>query len=42
MKTIRNILLGAILLIAAAYPSKGKAQVSLNSYFNVDWQFNIP
>ena len=42
MKTIRKILLGAILLIAAVYPSKGKAQVSLNSYFNVDWQFNIP
>ena len=42
MKTIRKILLGAILLIAAVYPSKGKAQVSLNSYFNVDWQFNMP
>ena len=42
MKTIRKILLGAILLIAAVYPSKAKAQVSLNSYFNVDWQFNIP
>ena len=42
MKTIRNILLGAILLIAAVCPSETKAQVSLNSYFNVDWQFNIP
>ena len=42
MKTIRNILLGAILLIAVVYPSGAKAQVSLNSYFNVDWQFNIP
>lgn len=42
MKTIRKILFGAILLITAAHPSKVKAQVSLNSYFNVDWQFNIP
>ena len=23
-------------------PSKGKAQVSLDSYYNIDWQFNIP
>ena len=42
MKTIRKILFGAILLIAAVYPYTGKAQASLNSYFNVDWQFNIP
>ncbi len=42
MKTFRNILLGAILLLAAVCPSATKAQVSLNSYFNVDWQFNIP
>ncbi|MBQ5664170.1 MAG: outer membrane beta-barrel protein [Bacteroidaceae bacterium] len=42
MKTIRKILLGVILLIAAVCPSTTKAQVSLNSYFNVDWQFNIP
>ena len=25
-----------------AVPSKGKAQVSLDSYYNIDWQFNIP
>ena len=31
-----------MLLVAALYPSDTKAQVSLNSYFNVDWQFNIP
>ena len=42
MKTIRNILMGTMLLFAALYPTQGKAQVSLNSYFNVDWQFNIP
>ena len=23
-------------------PSDGKAQISLDSYFNVDWQFKIP
>ena len=23
-------------------PTQGKAQMSLDSYFNVDWQFNIP
>ena len=23
-------------------PSKSKAQISLDSYFNVDWQFNVP
>ncbi len=42
MKTIRNILMGTILLLAALCPTQSKAQVSLNSYFNVDWQFNIP
>jgi hypothetical protein len=42
MKTIKKILMGAMLLVAAAYPLSSKAQVSLNSYFNVDWQFNIP
>jgi hypothetical protein len=30
------------MLVAAFSPSKAVAQVSLNSYFNVDWQFNIP
>lgn len=42
MKTIRNMLMGTMLLLAALYPTQSKAQVSLNSYFNVDWQFNIP
>ena len=42
MKTIRNMLIGTMLLLAALYPTQSKAQVSLNSYFNVDWQFNIP
>lgn len=42
MKTIRSIFIVAILSIVAVYPLKSKAQASLNSYFNVDWQFNIP
>lgn len=42
MKTIRNILAGAIFLVASTLPMTTKAQASLNSYFNVDWQFNIP
>ncbi len=42
MKTIRYILLAPIMFVAALFPSAAKAQVSLNSYFNVDWQFNIP
>ncbi|MBR5150129.1 MAG: outer membrane beta-barrel protein [Bacteroidaceae bacterium] len=42
MRTIKNILFGALLLAASLYPSTGKAQISLDSYFNVDWQFNIP
>jgi hypothetical protein len=36
------MLMGTMLLLAALYPTQSKAQVSLNSYFNVDWQFNIP
>lgn len=31
-----------MLLAASLYPSTGKSQISLDSYFNVDWQFNIP
>lgn len=34
--------MGVMLLFAALCPTQSKAQVSLNSYFNVDWQFNIP
>lgn len=31
-----------MLVAAICTPSVSKAQLSLNSYFNVDWQFNIP
>lgn len=42
MKTVRNMFYIALFLIAAIIPQGGKAQISLDSYFNVDWQFNVP
>ena len=42
MKTLRKLCCIALFLAAAGTPFVGKAQISLDSYFNVDWQFNIP
>ena len=42
MKTMRNLFYIALLLTISAFPLKGKAQISLDSYFNVDWQLNVP
>ena len=42
MKTISKLLPAILLACVMAVPSKGKAQVSLDSYYNIDWQFNIP
>ena len=42
MKALRNLFYIALVCFAIGTPSKGKAQISLNSYFNVDWQFNLP
>ena len=42
MKKMRNLLAVLLFAVAAALPDSGKAQISLNSYFNFDWQFNIP
>lgn len=42
MKAIRNISLALLLLLLVGTPVKSKAQISLDSYFNVDWQFNVP
>ena len=42
MKTIVRICYVALFFAVASIPMKGKAQLSLDSYFNVDWQFNIP
>ena len=42
MKTLVRICYVALFFAFANVPLKGKAQLSLDSYFNVDWQFNIP
>ena len=42
MKTISKLLPAILLACVMTVPSKGKAQVSLDSYYNIDWQFNIP
>ena len=31
-----------LFVAAAIMPTIGKAQISLNTYYNIDWQFNIP
>ena len=42
MKSLRNLFYIALLSAIVCIPSKSKAQISLDSYFNVDWQFNVP
>ena len=42
MKRLRNIICAVLFVAAAAMPSTGKAQISLDTYYNIDWQFNIP
>lgn len=42
MKRIRNFICAVLFVAAAIMPTIGKAQISLNTYFNIDWQFNIP
>lgn len=42
MKRVRNILAAALLVAVMGIPTTSKAQISLDSYFNIDWQFNIP
>lgn len=43
MKTIKKNLIGIILFtIIAAFQLPVQAQVSLNTYYAIDWQFNIP
>ena len=42
MKTLRNLFYISLLLAISAVPLKSKAQISLDSYFNVDWQLNVP
>lgn len=42
MKSLRKLCYIALVFAIMGIPSKGKAQISLDSYFNVDWQFNVP
>ena len=42
MKSLRILYCTALLFALAVVPLKSKAQISLDSYFNVDWQLNIP
>ena len=42
MKSLRILYCTAFLFALAVVPLKSKAQISLDSYFNVDWQLNIP
>lgn len=42
MKRIRNLSYAVLVLILFGMPICGKAQLSLNSYYNVDWQLNMP
>ena len=42
MKTFRKIFIAALFACAALCPSESKGQISLDSYYNIDWQFNIP
>lgn len=44
MKTVKkySIRLGVALVLTAAFAMPAKSQVSLDAYYNVDWQLNIP
>ena len=42
MKTLRKLCCIALFLAVAGTPFAGKAQISLDSYFNVDWQLKAP
>ncbi len=42
MKRIRNFICAVLFVAAAIMPTIGKAQISLKTYYNIDWQFNIP
>ena len=42
MKRICKLFIAAAASLLLGVPSTSKAQVSLDTYYNVDWQFNIP
>ena len=42
MKSLRHLFYISLFAMTLLTPSTGKAQISLDSYYNIDWQFNIP
>ena len=42
MKSLRHLFYISLFVMTSLAPSTGKAQISLDSYYNIDWQFNIP
>lgn len=42
MKRVNNIYIIIAFAVILLVPCKGKAQISLDAYYNIDWQFNIP
>ena len=40
MKTLKTLSIAVVLLAGTILPAK--SQISLDAYYNVDWQFNIP
>lgn len=42
MRNLKKILTIVATIALFALPGVGKAQISLDSYYNIDWQFNIP
>ena len=42
MKAIVRIFYTTLFVVLFFLPSSGKAQISLDSYYNIDWQFNVP
>ena len=42
MKSLRHLFYISLLVMTLLAPSTGKAQISLDSYYNIGWQFNIP
>lgn len=42
MKSLRYPFYIMLFAMASLMPSASKAQISLDTYYNIDWQFNIP
>lgn len=42
MKRVYNIYIIIAFAVISLVPCKGRAQISLDAYYNIDWQFNIP